>query len=69
MDALTEDFTKPGDQILDPFAGSGTTGAACIREGFDCILIEREAEYVKDIKKRLAMLGGADTPLFNEAAE
>src|SRR5690606_14782137 len=36
--------TPPGGTILDPFAGSGTTGMACLREGFDAILIEREAE-------------------------
>jgi site-specific DNA-methyltransferase (adenine-specific) len=45
-------ITPPGGTVLDPFAGSGTTGAACEREGFDCILVEREAEYVADIQKR-----------------
>ncbi len=34
---------QKGSVILDPFGGSGTTGAAAILEGFDCILIEREA--------------------------
>lgn len=38
--------TPPGGTVLDPFAGSGTTGVACQREGFSAILIEREAEYV-----------------------
>ncbi len=57
-------ITPPGGTVLDPFAGSGTTGMACIREGFDCILIEREAEYVADIKARLAHVEGTDTPLF-----
>ena len=56
--------TPPGGTVLDPFAGSGTTGMACMREGFDCILIEREAEYVSDIRRRLAHVEGADTPLF-----
>ena len=56
--------TPPGGTVLDPFAGSGTTGMACIRESFGCILIEREAEYVADIKRRLAHVSGADTPLF-----
>ena len=35
-----------------------------IRERFNAILIERESEYVADIRRRLARLGGADTPLF-----
>lgn len=50
--------TPPGGLVLDPFAGSGTTGVACLREGFRCILIEREAEYVADIKARLEFYSG-----------
>lgn len=46
--------TPPGGTVLDPFAGSGTTGQAAVEEGFDVILIEREAEYVADIERRLA---------------
>jgi site-specific DNA-methyltransferase (adenine-specific) len=46
-------ITPPGGTILDPFAGSGTTGEAARREGFCCILVEREAEYVADIQRRL----------------
>ncbi len=56
--------TPPGGTVLDPFAGSGSTGMACLREGFDCILIEREAQYVEDIHHRLKHVEGADTPLF-----
>jgi len=69
MAYLVRMVTPPGGVTLDPFAGSGSTGMACLREGFDCILIEREAQYVADIHKRLAHVGGADTPLFaNDAA-
>ena len=57
-------ITPPGGTILDPFAGTGTTGAAAIREGFDAVLIEREPEYVRDIERRLAHIRGDDTPLF-----
>jgi site-specific DNA-methyltransferase (adenine-specific) len=56
--------TPPGGTILDPFAGSGTLGVAALREGFDAILIEREAEYVRDIRRRLDRIKGLDTPLF-----
>jgi DNA modification methylase len=45
--------TPPGGTVLDPFAGTGTTGEAALMEGFSCVLIEREAEYVADIEKRL----------------
>lgn len=57
--------TPPGGTVLDPFAGSGSTGMACLREGFDCVLIEREAQYVEDIHRRLKHVEGADTPLFS----
>ena len=50
--------TPPGGTILDPFAGSGTTGAAAIAEGFNAILVEREAQYVADIEERLAYYRG-----------
>lgn len=50
--------TPPKGTVLDPFAGSGTTGAACLAEGFGCILIEREDAYVADIRERLAFLSG-----------
>lgn len=56
--------TPPRGIVLDPFAGTGTTGMACMAEGFDCILIEREAEYVADIKNRIAHVSGENAPLF-----
>jgi site-specific DNA-methyltransferase (adenine-specific) len=37
------------------FAGSGTTGQAAMNEGFNVILIEREEEYINDIKNRLSL--------------
>jgi site-specific DNA-methyltransferase (adenine-specific) len=51
----------PGGTILDPFAGTGTTGAAAWREGFNAVLIEREAEYLADIARRMKLcLAGPD---------
>lgn len=41
--------------VLDPFAGSGTTGAACLAEGMGAVLVEREAEYAGDIRRRLGL--------------
>jgi modification methylase len=46
--------TKPGDVILDPFFGTGTTGAAARRLGRKFIGIEREAHYAKLAKARIA---------------
>jgi DNA modification methylase len=39
--------------ILDPFAGSGTTAEAALLEGFRCIAIEREADYLPLIQQRI----------------
>jgi len=47
--------TQPDGTILDPFAGSGTTGQAAIEEGFNAILIEKEAQYCEDIRNRLGI--------------
>lgn len=47
--------TPPGGLILDPFAGTGTTGQAAQEEGFSAVLIEREAEYQADIRRRLGL--------------
>ena len=45
--------TPPGGLVLDPFAGSGTTGLACIKEQCRFLGIEREAEYVAIANARL----------------
>lgn len=44
----------PDDYIIvDPFAGSGTTGVACKELGRKCILIEQDAKYIEIINERL----------------
>jgi DNA modification methylase len=45
--------TPPGGLVLDPFAGSGSTGVACALEGFQFIGIEREAAYVDIARARI----------------
>jgi DNA modification methylase len=53
--------TPKGGLVLDPFAGTGTTGEAAFREGFQTVLIEREPEYQADIERRMALvLAGPD---------
>jgi site-specific DNA-methyltransferase (adenine-specific) len=53
MQYLIRLVTPPGGTVLDPFAGSGTTGQAALNEGCHAILIEREPEYQIDIQRRL----------------
>ena len=45
MEALIRDFTSPGERILDPFAGSGSTIAAAKRLGRNGVGIERDESY------------------------
>ena len=46
--------TRPGELVLDPFVGSGTTAAVARRLGRRCIGIDREADYVAIARERLA---------------
>jgi modification methylase len=53
---MVEDILKcfpDASLVLDPFAGSGTTGVACQNLKRDFILIEKEPKYVEIIKQRL----------------
>jgi hypothetical protein len=54
MEWLVKLVTPPGGTVLEPFAGSGTTGLAACMNGFNVVLIEQEEGYVSDIKRRLA---------------
>lgn len=53
MEYLIKMVTPKGGVVLDPFAGSGTTGVACINTNRNYILIEKEPEYIDIINKRI----------------
>jgi DNA modification methylase len=53
LDRLVRYGSFPGEVILDPMAGSGTTGVACIKNDRDFTLIEKQPEYIDQIYKRL----------------
>lgn len=53
MEYLVRLICPPNGTVLDPFAGSGSTGVAAKRLGFKFIGIEREAEYVEIAQKRI----------------
>jgi DNA modification methylase len=46
--------TPPGGTVLDPFLGSGSTGAAAVLERVEFIGIERDAEYISIAQSRIA---------------
>ncbi len=56
-------ITPPNGLVLDPFAGSGSTGVAALKEGFQFVGIEREAEYVEIARKRILTGGKFDYSL------
>ncbi|TVR70481.1 MAG: site-specific DNA-methyltransferase [Marinilabiliales bacterium] len=56
--------TNPGDTVLDPFSGSGTTAAVAKRLGRRYIALEREQEYIKIANDRLEKVEPLDSPLL-----
>jgi len=46
-------FTKEGDLVLDPFAGSGSTGVAAINQKRNCVLVDNNKEYCQTAHKRI----------------
>lgn len=60
-------WTLPGETVLDPFMGSGTTGHACIRTGRRFIGIELSHDYFLIAKRRLQTAWTQeDAELFRE---
>lgn len=60
--------TPRGGVVLEPFAGSGTTLEAAVLEGFRAIGIEREADYIPLIQKRLDKPHAVGLDIFGEIA-
>lgn len=54
--------SKPGDAVLDPFCGSGTTGAVALRYHRDFVGVELNPEYAELASKRI----GSEAPMFNQ---
>jgi len=57
--------TNPGDVVLDPFFGSGTTGAVAKKLGRHFIGIERDEGYIKIAQKRIAAVEPASESAVN----
>ncbi len=53
MERIVRTGSIKGEKVLDPMAGSGTTGVACLKNDRDFVLIEREQKYIDIIHKRL----------------
>lgn len=53
-------FTDPGDTVLDPFIGSGTTAFAALGKGRDVIGIEMHEPYYRELKRKLERFARGD---------
>ena len=62
--------TREGATVLDPFAGSGTTGVACVQLGRNFVGCDNVPEYIEIARRRIeaAMPIAIDLPLFAEVA-
>nr|DAW72034.1 MAG TPA: adenine-specific methyltransferase [Caudoviricetes sp.] len=49
---LIRTYTNPGDTVMDPVAGSGTTGVAAYEEGRDCLLVEIDRQFFDEMINR-----------------
>lgn len=73
MAYLVRLVTPPGGTVLDPFMGSGSTGKACMREGFRFVGCEQSPEYLAIANARITheecrAYSVSQIDLFQEAA-
>jgi len=64
LERIVRVHSDPGDLVVDPFAGSGTTGEAAARLGRDYLLVDQNPEAVRVMAERLAW----DAPEVEDAA-
>jgi site-specific DNA-methyltransferase (adenine-specific) len=65
---LAKLLSRPGDVILDPFAGSGSTGEAARRTGRKCVLVEMDQEFFTKLSTRMRTLASEAGPTTPAAA-
>lgn len=66
MRAIVRDYTKPGDLVVDPFCGGGTTALACAMEGRRCITSEVDVSTFEAALARLSR--GVQRDMFSGGA-
>jgi adenine-specific DNA-methyltransferase len=54
LERIVQGWTRPGETVLDAFAGSGSMGLACRKLGRNFVGVERSTEYCRRMRERLA---------------
>ena len=73
LERIIKVHSKPGDTVVDFFAGSGTTGEAALKNGRSAVLIDESADAVAAMRSRFEVMGvgvvvaNAKTPRRQEA--
>lgn len=75
MESMVRDFTDAGETVLDPFAGSGTTGVACKRLGRRFVGWEKDPKYhaiaakrIEAAREQLGLFKGPKPPKVKQTA-
>jgi site-specific DNA-methyltransferase (adenine-specific) len=63
MTLILRDYSRPGDLVLDPYMGSGTTGVAAVRMGRRFAGVERDADAYAFAKRRIGHEFGQTLPM------
>ena len=67
---LVADYSRQGELVCDPCAGSGTTAIACIRKGRKCVAIEMDEQYFEVMVNRVQEaegIGGLFDPFIKQS--
>jgi site-specific DNA-methyltransferase (cytosine-N4-specific) len=59
--------TRPGDEVLDPFLGSGTTGQVALRLGRNFTGVELKDDYAEMARKRILRHTGIEVPIIRSS--
>lgn len=68
LERIIKVHTNPGDTVLDPFAGSGTTGEAAAKHRRGFVLIDESEEAIRVMERRLGITSAVATAPLNAAS-
>ena len=69
LEEIIKASTKAGEIVLDPFAGSGSTAKAAVKQGRSVVTIEEDVEQADKIRKEIQKDSGATSPTPEQEVE